>query len=121
MICLQVESAKGIFEDKTAKQASDDCYQEQADADSESESDGDYDEVPTIRQVEAEEVRGPTIREAARAWDNFRMLQYEMRCWEQADTDEYREMRAVAYFNAGQLLPPHPHPHPTHSNLDCLL
>ena len=71
------------------------------DEDEFSDEEEDYDDAPTSRQVQAEQRQEKTIEEAARAWDNFRVLNYEMRCWEKPDTDEYREERGVAYFNAG--------------------
>ena len=100
LLRAQIQAAKKIIGKEAEDQASR-ALVVVAQSDGSDDDDDDYDSVPTCKQIYFEKNKEPTIADAARAFDNFRKLMYEGRPWEEADTDDYREKRAVAYFNAG--------------------
>ena len=84
-----------------------DCIPEMAEsrnADGEMELDDDDEYTPTAEEIEEEEAEEPQMMKDADRWDNFlALVRGSQATWPQgeADTNEYRQGRAVSAFNLG--------------------
>ena len=65
----------------------------------------DAEYAPTLEEIEEEEREEPTMMQNAEAWDDFlAYVNLVQTPWASPDedTDVYRKMRALQFFNAGR-------------------
>ena len=73
------------------------------------DDDDEYADEVTQEDIDAEEDKQSTLMENAEAWQNFLdYVELVQSPWasEDEDTDDYRMMRAIELYNAGEPAPP---------------